>query len=153
MFSERTFWIVTPCSLIEVHGFFWGTYCFHLHSITENQISKQQRNCLFLFVLQPWRRRQGVILVCSFDSEDGGSMFLRNVSERLLDYTAWELQIQQISHHHHRHRSVFRVGFYPPSIHVLYEVQFMIWCLDTGVIVPLYVQTIRPGSLYSIRFM
>jgi hypothetical protein len=57
------FWDLKPCSLVEVHGRFGGSYSCHL------------------------------LLACffpglPFDPENGGSMFLRNVRKILPDYKA-----------------------------------------------------------------
>jgi hypothetical protein len=59
-------WDVTPCSPVEVHRLFGGTYCSI--SMTEEQ-PKQETGL-------------------HFDSEDGDDMFLRNVGRHVPDYTA-----------------------------------------------------------------
>jgi hypothetical protein len=67
--QPNIFWVVTPCSSVQVNGHFGGIYCLHLHCRTTNQESNQQcvgRNqttpdgCLFDLLLEP---------------EDGGSTF------------------------------------------------------------------------------
>jgi hypothetical protein len=81
---------VMSYSLI-VHGCYGGIYCFHLHGITENQASKQQRVCLLCLLIIPGDGGEifrNFFARCYFDSEDGGRMFLRNFCELLPDYTA-----------------------------------------------------------------
>jgi hypothetical protein len=54
-------WDMTPCSLVDINRCIGGTYCLHLQ-----------------------RRRVSPV----FNSEDGGSVFLRNVGQYILDYMA-----------------------------------------------------------------
>jgi hypothetical protein len=69
----RIFWDVTPCNLVEVGRHFTGAYCLNLlHGRTN------QAGCLLLELL--------------FDPEDGGSEFLRNASEFILDYMTSHLR-------------------------------------------------------------
>jgi hypothetical protein len=58
------FWDLTPCSPVDVHRRFGGTFCFHCCQILG-----------------------GFLLGLFFEYEDGGSVFLGNVGE-LSDYTS-----------------------------------------------------------------
>jgi hypothetical protein len=40
--TKIIFWDVTPCSLVEVHGRFGGTYCLHIQGRSVSQGSNQQ---------------------------------------------------------------------------------------------------------------
>jgi hypothetical protein len=63
---------VALCIPAEVPWCFRGMYCLHLHG-------QSKASCLLL---------DGCLLELLFAPEDGGSMFLRNISKLLLDYTA-----------------------------------------------------------------
>jgi hypothetical protein len=71
-------WDVTLCSLIEVSQHFGGTYYLHLQSV--NRARNQEYSCCL--------RLAGCLLGLLFDSEYGGSTFLRNVRELVPDFTA-----------------------------------------------------------------
>jgi hypothetical protein len=40
--KSTNFWGVTPCSMVEVHQCFWGTYCLHLQGQRVSQARNQQ---------------------------------------------------------------------------------------------------------------
>jgi hypothetical protein len=72
------------CGLVEIQLRFGVTYCLHLQVRRVSQANSQEEA----------GREQKSVLLATFlvgfflDPEDGGSMFLRNVSELLPNYTA-----------------------------------------------------------------
>jgi hypothetical protein len=67
------FWDVTSCSPMKVKRNFRGTYRFHLHG---RRIIRARNQCVALLATC---LHADFLLGLSFDTEDGGDMFLRNV--------------------------------------------------------------------------
>jgi hypothetical protein len=65
---------VMPCNLVEVDGYFGGTYCLHLQGHSVSQVISQKE------------------VGGNQSSKDGGSMFLQDISELLPDYMELHLR-------------------------------------------------------------
>jgi hypothetical protein len=66
--KNTIFWYIAPCSPLKVNLRFGGTYHPHLHGRRIN-LARKVAICF----------HAGFFLGLSFDPEDGGDMFLRNV--------------------------------------------------------------------------
>jgi hypothetical protein len=64
------FWDITPCSPLKVNRLFGGTYRLHLHGRKISRVRNHLATCF----------HNGFLLGLFLDHEDGGEMFLRNVS-------------------------------------------------------------------------
>jgi hypothetical protein len=78
------FWCVTLCSLVEVYWHFRGMYCLHLQGV---RVSKG-RKCHAASIHSLCFLLACCLLGLLFGPEDGGSLFLQNVSKPLPYYTA-----------------------------------------------------------------
>jgi hypothetical protein len=78
--KSAIFWDIRPCSSVEIHTSFGETYCRHLQARRLSQRGNQHdasRKSLLI---------PGFFLGLFFDPEYGGSTFLRNGGELLLNY-------------------------------------------------------------------
>jgi hypothetical protein len=73
-----------PCSLVEVFRRFGGTYCLQLQGQTKHQYYRLVLACYIVGLL--------------FESEVGGTTFLRNVDRFLPEYTAFHPRRQYPYH-------------------------------------------------------
>jgi hypothetical protein len=86
--QSTIFWDVTPCSLVEVHKCFVGTFCLHLCGRRLSQARNQQVNL-------------SLLPDSSFDPEDGGDIFLRDVG-----MSQNYIPLQPTWHSLHTHRRI-----------------------------------------------
>jgi hypothetical protein len=113
---SRILYSVMPWELVDVYPRFGGTYCLHLQGGTVSQASRANRAWKTRFrygyvketreneeeqttarITRALTRGSFCLRGLLFDPEDGGSAFLRNVTERLQDYTASHTRRQHCS--------------------------------------------------------
>jgi hypothetical protein len=105
--KSKIFWDITLCSPLKVNRRFGGTYRLHLQGRNISWARNQEALLATCFHV-------GFLLGLFFDPEDGGDVFLRNVSWLSTDYTAlhprrlysskpplWEAQILQSNNNAH----------------------------------------------------
>jgi hypothetical protein len=79
--KNSVFWYVTPCCLLNVNWRYGGTCYLHLQGKRISQARNQQSSaCCLLYA--------SFLLGLFFYPEDGGNMFLLNVSWHSVDYMA-----------------------------------------------------------------
>jgi hypothetical protein len=104
--KNNVFSDVTPCSLVEVYRRFEGPSVMFYFEEKVQQGNKEEANRIYeQFVC---------LLVLLFDSEEGGSAFLRNVGNFLPDYTA------------SRPRRYYLSQSLPPESHTIQETVMLV---------------------------